>query len=126
PTPAKVALGRRLFFDPVLSADRTVACATCHAPERGFAGSDAVAVGVGGKKGRRNAPTLLNVAYGSSFFWDGRAATLEEQALQPIADPLEMASSPAEAVARLRADPSYAAEFRTAFGGDAVTAENLA
>jgi cytochrome c peroxidase len=126
-TPAKVRLGRRLFFDPVLSADRTVACASCHVPDRGFAGADARAVGVGGRAGKRNAPTLLNVAYGTSFFWDGRAASLEEQALLPIADPLEMASSADEAVRRLRADPSYVADFRTAFGDDGeVTAQNLA
>src|SRR5262245_3285196 len=73
-TLAKVALGRRLFFDPALSADRTVACASCHDPGRGFAGAEAVAVGVRGRKGRRHAPTLLNVAYATSFFWDGRAA----------------------------------------------------
>jgi cytochrome c peroxidase len=124
-TPAKVALGRRLFFDPILSADRTVACASCHDPARGFAGAEAVAVGVGGRTGRRHAPSLLNVAYGASFFWDGRAASLEEQALLPIQDPLEMGSSPAEAVRRLRADPGYVAQFRDAFA-DEVTAPNLA
>src|SRR5262245_8047063 len=126
-TPAKAALGRRLFFDPVLSGDRTVSCASCHVPGHGFAGTEAVAVGVQGRKGRRNAPSLLNVAYGTSFFWDGRAASLEEQALLPIRDPLELNSSPEEVVRRLRADPSYVAQFREAFGADGeVTAGNLA
>jgi cytochrome c peroxidase len=124
-TPAKVQLGRRLFFDPILSGDRTVACASCHVPDHGFAGPNAVAVGVRGQRGRRHAPTLLNVAYGSAFFWDGRAATLEEQALLPIQDPLEMGSNPDEAVRRLRADAAYVAQFRTAFGEE-VTATNLA
>src|SRR5262249_15066955 len=124
-TPEKVHLGRRLFSDPVLSSDRTVSCATCHVPDRGFAGSDALAVGVRGQKNRRNAPSLLNIAYSPTFFWDGRAATLEEQALQPIADPREMASSPDEAVARLRADPSYVVQFKSAFG-ESVTTQKLA
>ena len=115
-TPAKARLGRRLFFDPVLSADRSVACATCHDPAHGFAGTSPAAVGAHGRTGRRNAPSLLNVAYHTAFFWDGRAATLEEQALQPIADPREMDSSPEEAVRRLRADPTYVAQFREAFG----------
>ena len=124
-TPEKVALGRRLFSDPILSGDRTVSCATCHVPDRCFTGSDPLAVGVRGQKNRRNAPTLLNIAYSPAFFWDGRAATLEEQALQPIADRREMASSPDEAVARLRADSSYVVQFKSAFG-DAVTTQNLA
>jgi len=124
-SPEKVALGKRLFSDPILSADRTVSCATCHLPDRSFAGPDQLAIGVRGQKNRRNAPTLLNVAYAPALFWDGRAATLEEQALQPIADPREMASSPDEAVDRLRADASYVAQFRTALGGP-VTKENLA
>jgi cytochrome c peroxidase len=102
-----------------------VSCATCHIPDLAFAGSDARAVGVRGQKNRRNAPTLLNIAYASAFFWDGRAATLEEQALQPIADPREMASSADDAVTRLRADASYVAQFRAAFG-EQVTAQNLA
>jgi cytochrome c peroxidase len=124
-TAAKVRLGRRLFFDPILSGDRTVACASCHDPAHGFAGSAAVAVGARGQPGKRNAPSLLNVGYNSAFFWDGRAGSLEEQALLPIADPTEMDSTPEEAVRRLRAEKSYVEQFGTAFGGD-VTAANLA
>jgi cytochrome c peroxidase len=124
-TLAKVRLGRRLFFDPILSGDRSVACASCHVPEHGFAGSTAVAVGARGQTGKRNAPSLLNVGYNPTFFWDGRAATLEEQALLPIADPTEMDSTVDEAVRRLQADPSYVEQFRAAFGGD-VSAANLA
>ena len=124
-SPAKVRLGRRLFFDPILSRDRSVACASCHVPDHGFAGLAAAAVGIRGQKGHRNAPTLLNVGYNSVFFWDGRAASLEEQALLPISDPREMDSTVDETIRRLRADPSYSEQFRAAFAGD-ITAQNLA
>src|SRR6476659_4676923 len=90
-TAARVALGRRLFFDPILSADNTVSCASCHKPERGF--SEGKPRGVRGQELSRRAPSLFNRAYGRAFFWDGRAATLEEQALQPIANPQELGSS---------------------------------
>lgn len=123
-TPARVALGRKLFFDPILSHDRTVACATCHRPDHGFASPDAPPVGVGGRRGARRAPSLLNRAYGTVFFWDGRAATLEEQALEPIANPDEMGSTVAEAVARLTADAGYGEQFKAAFA-DGVTPANL-
>jgi cytochrome c peroxidase len=124
-TDAKVRLGRRLFFDPILSADRTVACASCHQPEHGFASPLPRAVGVGGKQGLRNTPSLLNRAFGKAFFWDGREATLEAQALHPIASPLEMGSSVEEALKRLQADKDYPALFQAAFS-DGVTATNLA
>lgn len=123
-TEARVALGRKLFFDPVLSADRTVACASCHRPEHGFTGGPAGARGVRGKPTPRRAPTLFNRAFGTAFFWDGRAGSLEEQALRPIADPDEMGSSVDEAVKRLGGDPDYEAAFKKAFP-DGVTAANL-
>src|SRR4051794_14859657 len=88
-TKDKVALGRKLFFDKRLSRDGKLACATCHDPKRAFADANPVAVGVDGRKGSRNAPALLNRVYGKFFFLDGRAASLEEQALQPILNPLE-------------------------------------
>src|SRR5207249_4750202 len=106
-TPERVRLGRKLFFDPVLSADGTVACASCHDPQRAFAGESPRAVGIRGKVGTRNAPSLLNRAYGSSFFWDGRTATLEAQALEPIVNPLELGSQLGDVVARLDADRNY-------------------
>jgi len=117
-------LGRRLFFDPVLSADRSVSCASCHAPEKGFADSQSFSSGVGGRKTTRNAPTILNRAYGKSFFWDGRAATLEAQVLEPIENPLEMALALDEALVRLEEEPGY----RVAFGeiGGAPTRAALA
>jgi cytochrome c peroxidase len=124
-TEAKVRLGRKLFFDPILSADATVACASCHQPEHGFAGPGRFAVGARSQIGSRNAPTLLNRAYGTAFFWDGRETTLEGQALHPIASPTEMGSSVAQAVERLQAHREYPALFREAFS-EGVTAGNLA
>ena len=97
-----VALGRQLFFDPILSEDNSVSCATCHRPANGFAAPDAVAIGIRKQKGTRNTPTILNRALGKSQFWDGRADSLEEQSLKPIANPLEMGSSVKAAVDRLK------------------------
>ena len=90
-TKEKVALGRRLFFDKRLSRDGTVACATCHAPKRAFSDGRAVARGVGGVEGTRNSPAIVNRGYGSLFFWDGRAKTLEQQVLEPILNQKELA-----------------------------------
>lgn len=121
----RVALGRRLFFDPILSDDKTIACASCHQPDHGFASAEALPAGIKGKRGNRRAPTLFNRAYGTAFFWDGRAKSLEEQALEPIANPVEMGSSVDEATKRLRADSSYVKQFDAAFP-DGVTKSNLA
>lgn len=119
-----VELGRRLFFDPILSADSTVACASCHDPAHGFASPDARAVGIRSQKGRRNAPSLLNRAYATNLFWDGREKTLETQALQPIADPLEMGSNAADAIKRLQTSKDYPGLFAKAFT-DGMTEANL-
>jgi cytochrome c peroxidase len=124
-TEAKVQLGRRLFFDPVLSVDRTVSCASCHDPAHGFAGRDRTSLGVRGQRGSRNAPSLLNIAFVKPLFWDGRAASLEEQALKPIESPQEMGNAVDEAVKRLASDAVYRQQFDAAFP-DGVTAQNLA
>jgi cytochrome c peroxidase len=100
-TEEKVALGRSLFADTRLSRDGTIACTSCHDPLRAFTKPDAVSPGVEGRLGRRNAPTVLNRAWGRSFFWDGRAATLEEQVLKPIEDPNEMDLPVVEAAKRV-------------------------
>jgi cytochrome c peroxidase len=123
-TEARVRLGRRLFFDPILSADGSVSCAACHRPDRGFSGGAARAAGIRGRRTRRRAPTLFNRAFGSAFFWDGRAMTLEAQALRPIEDPDEMGSKLADVLKRLRADKEYSTHFAAAFP-DGVTADNL-
>jgi cytochrome c peroxidase len=124
-TEERVRLGRRLFFDPILSGDNTVACASCHDPAHGFAGSEARARGIRGQLSERRAPSLLNRAYGTAFFWDGRESTLEGQALRPIEDKKEMGSTVPAALERLRADETYKKQFEAAFP-DGVTADNLA
>ncbi|HWB82813.1 MAG TPA: cytochrome c peroxidase [Bryobacteraceae bacterium] len=100
-TPAKIALGKKLFFDKALSQDGSMACASCHQPEHAFTDQRQVAMGIGGQAGTRRVPRLANRVYGKSFFWDGRAASLEEQVLQPIANAREMGSSDAEAARRV-------------------------
>ena len=116
--PEVVSLGRTLFFSPLLSKDRTVSCASCHRPDHGFASPDPLAVGIGGKRGNRHAPTLLNVALGKTFFWDGRAQSLEEQALKPIENPIEMDRRLDELLADLRSDPDLVERFSRAFRTD--------
>ena len=124
-TQAKVQLGRRLFFDPILSADGKVSCAGCHQPEHGFASPSRFSQGVRAKMTSRNAPTLFNRAYGTSFFWDGREAGLEAQALRPIENPLEMGNTVAGVVKNLEKHPDYSAQFKAVFA-DGITPLNLA
>ena len=123
--PEVVALGRSLFFDPVLSVDSTFACATCHRPEQGFTNRHPTSVGVHGRRGKRNVPAIFNRGYGRAFFWDGRITNLEEQVLQPIVAEDEMAMTLGEATARLEEDEEYARSFRSAFSRR-VTVEDLA
>ena len=123
PTPEKIALGKQLYFDPRLSADSTVSCASCHNPEKGYSNADQFATGVDGKKGGRNSPTVLNTAYQAFQFWDGRAGTLEEQALGPIQNPIEMNLSLTEMEKRLNAIPGYKDQFKKVFGRDPVAAD---
>jgi cytochrome c peroxidase len=122
PTAATVSLGRKLFYDSHLSVDGTVACSTCHDPRRDFTDGEAVSEGVGGTKGVRNAPTILNAAYLPFQFWDGRAISLEEQAASPIVNPVEMKNDTHKAaVLRLNDDPAYRGLFEQAFGSRDIT-----
>jgi cytochrome c peroxidase len=105
------ALGRRLFFDPLLSSDRTRSCASCHDPAHGFADAEPLSEGVQGRRTTRNTPSVINRSLGRSFFWDGRAATLEEQVLMPIENPLEMDLDLDALLERLSAAPDYADDF---------------
>ncbi len=117
-TPEKIALGRKLFFDAKLSPDGSVSCASCHAPDKTFADGNAVAVGFQRRIGTRNAPTLINAAFQTSQFWDGRRTTLEQQALDPLVNPLEHGLRDEQSViAQLRADPLYTKAYRRAFPG---------
>lgn len=124
-TPAKVELGRRLFFDPILSRSRQLACASCHDPDLGWADGRRVSFGHDRQTGRRNAPSVLASAHVAPLFWDGRAATLEAQALGPIADPVEMGFSVNGAVRRLRRDARYRSEFSTVFEQPRIDAQQL-
>jgi cytochrome c peroxidase len=124
---AEVALGRTLFFDLRLSRDGDLSCASCHIPAHAFADNRTpTATGAGGRRLRRNAPTLLNVAYALSLFHDGRAGSLEEQVVGPLFAPDEMANAtPEELVARLAGLQDYSGRFERAFGGGA-TMERIA
>ena len=111
----RAALGERLFFDPILSRDRSISCASCHKPEHGFADNVALSPGARGQLGTRNTPSAMNTAGRLDFFWDGRAASLEEQALGPIANPKEMDLPLPDVVQRLQADADYVRWFQKLF-----------
>lgn len=112
-----IDLGRHLFFDPILSADSTVSCASCHDPRLSFTDGKEVSIGVGGQTGTRSAMALINVGFfNNGLFWDGRAATLEDQALQPVENPVEMAERWENVEAKLQRHPMYQKKFREAFG----------
>lgn len=116
-SPDVIALGQKLFFDGRLSADGSVACATCHDPEKGFTDQLKTSVGIKKQIGQRNAPSVLNALYGEVQFWDGRAATLEDQAKLPITNPIEMGMKDGAAVMAVVAKvPEYDAAFKKAFG----------
>jgi cytochrome c peroxidase len=110
-------LGEKLFFDGRLSGDGTVACATCHDPARAFTDGRPASVGIHGRAGQRNAPTVLNALYNKTQFWDGRVNTLEQQAALPITNPFEMGSATIDdAVSRIAGDKDYQSQFMQAFG----------
>lgn len=120
-TKAGVDLGRHLFYDPILSLDSTRSCASCHIQAYGFSDTMAVSLGVEDREGKRNAIALTNLAYHyTSFFWDGRVKSLEEQALIPVEDSLELGNDWEEVERRIREHHSYPARFRQAFGVESV------
>jgi cytochrome c peroxidase len=124
-TVEKIELGRRLFNDRRLSRDGSIACVSCHDPDRAFSDGRAMAVGVFGRAGHRNAPAIVNRGYGRAFFWDGRVPTLEEQVLEPIEDPNEMDLAVAEAASRVSLTPedlsrALASYVRSILSGDSA------
>jgi cytochrome c peroxidase len=121
-----VALGGKLFFDRRLSSNDRLSCAACHRPNDALSDPRRFSRGVNGAIGTRNAPALENLAWKNSFFWDGRAATLREQVLQPIQNPIEMHESLANAVAKISADKDYSRLFENAFGSPEITADKIA
>jgi cytochrome c peroxidase len=116
-TPGKIALGQELFFEGRLSADDTVACATCHDPARAFTDGRPASMGIHGRTGERNAPTVLNALYNKTQFWDGRAKTLEDQAAFPIFNPIEMGQPSLDAaVTKIAGIEEYKQAFPKVFG----------
>jgi cytochrome c peroxidase len=113
---ARVSLGKRLFYDEQLSRTREISCNSCHLADNAFADPRPLSLGVDGNVGQRNAPSLVNLAYDTSFFWDGGAATLEQQVIGPITNPLEMDMKLGDVLARLARDPSYVHAFADAYG----------
>ena len=125
PTAETVELGRQLYFEPDLSADGIVFCSNCHSPANGMADDRPLSIGFKKQLGARNAPTILNAAYNTTQFWDGRAVSLEDQATGPIQNPLEMATTLRDVERRLSADPMYVAEFQKAFGPGPITIQRV-
>ncbi|QDT67231.1 Cytochrome c551 peroxidase precursor [Planctomycetes bacterium MalM25] len=123
-TRAKIELGRQLYFDKRLSRDGEVSCASCHDPQHGFAFPTRFGVGVEGQEGSRNSPTAANRLLSDGQFWDGRAASLEEQAIGPLANPAEMAITHDQAVELCRQIAGYREQFESVFN-DGVTIQNL-
>lgn len=123
-TRAKIELGRQLYFDPRLSVDLTISCASCHAPDQGYAAHTQFGVGVRGQEGGRNSPVSHNRIVSREQFWDGRASTLEDQAIGPIANPIEMGHDHDACVACLAGIPGYNLQFKAIFD-DGLTIENV-
>lgn len=124
-TAAKIELGKQLYFDPRLSYDGTISCATCHDPAKGWSNGDAFGVGIKGQKGGRNSPTVINAAYFPLQFWDGRAKELEGQALGPIQNPIEMGHTLDACVECLSGIEGYKKQFKEVFGTE-VTSDGIA
>lgn len=122
----RVRLGRRLFHEAALSADRSISCSSCHVPESGFSDSRRFSLGVQGRPGTRQSMALVNLAWKREFFWDGRAGSLRQQVLMPIQDPNEMAETLDSVVAKLSAQPEYPPLFAQAFGTPRIDAERIA
>lgn len=120
-----VDLGRRLFYEKKLSADNTQSCATCHAPNSGFSDNNQFSEGIDGLEGNRNSMPIVNLGWGNTFFWDGRANSLENQAFAPVTDPVEMHNTWLNAVAALQADPTYPSLFEIVFGTDVIDSVNV-
>jgi len=125
-TPAKAELGRLLYFEKRISADGTLSCATCHHPSMAFTDQAAVSTGVKGQKGGVSAPTVINRAYGAIQFWDGRAASLEAQAVGPMANPIEMGNNHPAVVSTLKKIPGYRSRFKEVFGTEDFTLDHVA
>lgn len=121
-----VSLGKQLFFDPRLSGSNQISCGSCHEPELGWSNGRSTAVGHDHMTGERNVPTLLNVWAVTPLFWDGRVKSLEDQALSPIGNAVEMHQGVKELPAKLSAIPGYKASFKKVFGNNKITGQQIA
>lgn len=126
PNVEKIALGRKLFFDTSLSKTSDISCATCHDPNFGFEDGKSRSIGVTGQDLGRHTPTLINLAWSESYFWDGRAADLEEQAIAPIMSKTEMGMTPQALIERLSKDEDYQSDFQQVFGEEGLSLKTLA
>ena len=124
-TPQQIDLGRYLFFDPVLSADGSVSCASCHDPAKGFADGRGQAVGINGQTLPRSAPSLWNIGFFSTLLWDGSKSSLEEQMQGPLYSPVEMGNNPAQLLEALNGNPTYRALFEQAFGSSPIALNHI-
>jgi cytochrome c peroxidase len=122
----KAELGWLLYFDKRLSADSTISCATCHDPKFAYTDGEKFSKGIRGQLGGRSAPTVINRAFSEAQFWDGRAKSLEEQAIGPIANPLEMGHTHEACAAGIAAIPGYKKRFRTVFGSGTISIDHIA
>jgi len=122
----KIELGRLLYFDPRLSRDNSVSCATCHAPEMGFSDGKPTSTGIEGQVGGRNAPTVMNRLFSAEQFWDGRSPDLEDQALGPVQNPIEMGHTLDAMIGDLNGISGYGPHFEAAFGTPEITKERVA
>lgn len=120
-----VALGKRLFYDPILSANNTQSCASCHLQETGFSESSQFSTGIDGIQGERNAMPLMNLGWQTKFFWDGGANGLESQVIGPITNPIEMHETMENVVAKLNAHAEYPELFKAAFGSAEASSQNI-
>lgn len=125
-TRAKIELGRQLYFDSRLCADATVSCASCHHPDQGYGAHTRFGVGIGGQEGGRNSPVSYNRILSGAQFWDGRAASLEEQAKGPIANPIEMGNTHEACVKCVDAIDGYKMQFEAIYGPDSVNIDTVA
>jgi cytochrome c peroxidase len=124
-TAEKIELGKMLYFDKRLSKDGTISCATCHDPRMAWAENQPTSTGIGGQVGGANSPTVINAAYATEQFWDGRAASLEAQAVGPMANPIEMGHTLTQLALQLNEIPAYKERFQKVFGTD-VTVDGMA
>ena len=124
-TPEQIDLGRYLFFDPILSADGSVSCASCHDPSMGFADGRGRAVGINGQTLQRSAPSLWNVGFFSTLLWDGSKSSLEEQMQGPLYSPIEMGNTPTQLLTSLNGNTTYQALFKRAFRDAPITLDQI-